>query len=325
MSKTLSISIAAYNIEKYIGECMDSLLVPEVLDDIEIIVVNDGSKDSTAAIVEKYAAEYPGTVVFINKENGGYGSTINASVKVATGKYYKLLDGDDWFESANLTEFIGRLKQCSCDMVLTQYTRVYEDVGLSTKLFEENYEYGKVLPCSVINRVTMPSITVKTELLQRNSMQITEKCFYTDVEFLCKVVSYSENFMSIPLNVYLYRCGRPGQSSYQLSNFLNHIEDHLFIIEKAVAICDGNPSCQSLMPHLLELTKWHLQCRVSLPAKNANIKTFKRFCRLLESHFPDFVDKMDMRYKIAYICPELFYKPLCIYRRKKHNIDSESR
>ena len=93
--KSLTILIPVYNTEKYIKRCLDSLLVPEVLDDIEIIVVSDGSKDHSAEIVREYVERYPDTIILIDKENGGHGSTINAGIAAATGKYFRVLDSDD--------------------------------------------------------------------------------------------------------------------------------------------------------------------------------------------------------------------------------------
>ena len=98
MKKILSVSIASYNVEKILSQTLDSCLVPEIMDKLEVIVVNDGSKDGTAAVAEEYVKKAPETFVLINKENGGYGSTVNAGIQAATGKYFRLLDGDDWFD-----------------------------------------------------------------------------------------------------------------------------------------------------------------------------------------------------------------------------------
>ena len=110
MDKILSVSIASYNVEKFLGQTLDSCLVPEIMEKLEVIVVNDGSKDGTAAVAEEYVKKAPDTFVLINKENGGYGSTVNAGIQAATGKYFRLLDGDDWFDRDGLREFIGILE-----------------------------------------------------------------------------------------------------------------------------------------------------------------------------------------------------------------------
>ena len=101
MGKILSITIPSYNVEKYIDKCVQSMLVDSILDDIEILIVNDGSKDSTPEIAKGYVEKYPQTVRLIDKENGGHGSTINAGIREATGKYFKVVDGDDWLNTEN--------------------------------------------------------------------------------------------------------------------------------------------------------------------------------------------------------------------------------
>ena len=95
MSKVLTVSIAAYNMESYIRQTLNSLIVPEILEKIEVLVVDDGGTDGTLAIAKEYETKYPITFHAIHKENGGYGSVINKSIELATGKYFKQLDGDD--------------------------------------------------------------------------------------------------------------------------------------------------------------------------------------------------------------------------------------
>ena len=102
MEKILSVSIASYNVEKFIRKALDSCCIPEIMDRLEVIVVNDGSTDSTLEIAREYETKYPETFRVIDKINGGYGSTVNASIRVAAGRYFRLLDGDDWFDRDGL-------------------------------------------------------------------------------------------------------------------------------------------------------------------------------------------------------------------------------
>ena len=116
MEKILSVSIASYNVEKFIRKALDSCCIPEIMDRLEVLVVNDGSTDSTLEIAREYETKYPDTFRVIDKKNGGYGSTVNASIKAATGKYFRLLDGDDWFDRDGLVKFIGELSAAEEDM-----------------------------------------------------------------------------------------------------------------------------------------------------------------------------------------------------------------
>ena len=122
--KVLSFIIPCYNSEKYLDKVMDSLLVPGMMDRLDIIIVNDGSSDGTEATAEAYCARYPDTVRLITQENKGHGGALNTGCAAAVGKYMKVIDADDWIETQNLPEFIRQLEQCDSDVVLTHhYTR----------------------------------------------------------------------------------------------------------------------------------------------------------------------------------------------------------
>ena len=117
--KLLSIVIPTYNTEQYLRRCLDSVLTSEVLPELEVLVVNDGSKDRSPEIAREYEARYPDTVTLIDKENGGHGSTINEGLRAATGKYFRVLDSDDWFDTCNFVKFFAALHDCDEDVVIT--------------------------------------------------------------------------------------------------------------------------------------------------------------------------------------------------------------
>lgn len=106
----LSIIIPSYNMEEYIGNNLKKLVAAQHLDKIEIIVVNDGSKDDTSAIAHEYQQQFPQNIIVVDKENAHYGSCINKGLTLARGKYFRILDADDFFESDALDAFIEKLK-----------------------------------------------------------------------------------------------------------------------------------------------------------------------------------------------------------------------
>ena len=124
MEKLLTISVAAYNVEQYLEQTLASLNDSRFLDDIEVLVVDDGSKDGTKDIALKYQAMAPDTFRYVGKENGGHGSTINMGMKLATGKYFRVLDGDDWVDTNGFARYIEALSSSDADLVLTQLVRV---------------------------------------------------------------------------------------------------------------------------------------------------------------------------------------------------------
>ena len=134
--KVLTVLVPTYNVEKYLRRCLDSLLLPEVLEEIEVLVVNDGSKDGSADIARAYEKKYPQTVVFVDKENGGHGSTINVGIEKAQGTYFKVLDSDDWVNEQAYRQVLDTLRRFvygkdTLDMLITNF--VYEKQGARHK------------------------------------------------------------------------------------------------------------------------------------------------------------------------------------------------
>ena len=101
--KILTVTVPSYNVQAYLEDCLESFVNSEVMDDIEVLIVNDGSSDDTATIAERYVSKYENTFRLINKENGGHGSTINTGAREARGKYFKVVDGDDWVDTILLS------------------------------------------------------------------------------------------------------------------------------------------------------------------------------------------------------------------------------
>lgn len=107
MKKILSVCIPTYNMEALLGRCLNSFIVDKnYMNQLEIIIVNDGSKDNSSRIAHEYANKYPDTFVVVDKPNGNYGSCINAALKVATGYYFRICDADDRYENSNLVAYI---------------------------------------------------------------------------------------------------------------------------------------------------------------------------------------------------------------------------
>ena len=219
--KVLTVSIAAYNVEKYIGHTLDSLILPQkYMDMLDVIVVDDGSRDRTTEIVETYTKRFPDSIRIVKKENGGYGSTINVSTQMALGKYYKLLDGDDWFSTENLCGFLDFLSDASADLILTPFIAVNEltgDIGV------ENYS----------NEITpwMHEITVMSRVLKEPPISILEHCFYTDTEFIFECVGRTESCIKYTKPIYCYRVGREGQS-VSVEGIRKHYRDWMTVTAK---------------------------------------------------------------------------------------------
>ena len=107
--KILSFAVPCYNSEAYMRKCIDSLLPGG--EDVEIIIVDDGSSDGTAAIADEYEAKYPGICRAIHQENAGHGGAVNTGIANARGMYFKVVDSDDWLDTESYKVVLNRLKQ----------------------------------------------------------------------------------------------------------------------------------------------------------------------------------------------------------------------
>lgn len=228
MSKLLSVSIAAYNVESTIEQCLDSFLPSKYLDELELLVVNDGSHDRTVEIVEQYVQKYPNVIRLINKKNGGHGSTINASLKSATGKFYKVLDGDDWVNVKELDKLMEYLKQTDADLVINGFKWCYPDHSYEQhdeKFFKIHYTYSFEEMCRIYQKpFFMHAITIRTECLKKANMHIKEKCFYADNEFNMFAYLSAETVAFDTSCAYQYRMGNSSQSVSD-EGYFKHLED----------------------------------------------------------------------------------------------------
>ena len=215
MKKILTVSIAGYHVQKYIRNTLNSLIAEEIIQELEIFVVDDGGSDKTLEIVKEYSEKYPDSILGIHKENGGYGSVINKSVELATGKYFKQLDGDDWFHTENLSKLVALLRGLDVDAVYTPVNEIYEGTNKMilrdhfSEIKEGIYEFDKF---SFQFANSMHETTVRTKILKDMNLHVTEHCFYTDVEYVCLPLPYLKTFYVSHVPIYQYRLGVEGQS-----------------------------------------------------------------------------------------------------------------
>lgn len=233
MEKILTISIAAYNVEKYIDETLSSCIADRYMDELEVLVINDGSTDQTINIAQKYVQRYPDTFRIISKENGGYGTTVNTGMKEATGKYFKLLDGDDWFDQAALCEFIEILKQEECDLVITDFVEKYESGRTTLQRIDAAYGESYHLKNQMFF-LPMHAVCYKTSILKNNSVKLEKRILYTDTEFKLYPLFYVKSFSHYPLFLYEYRLGREEQS-VSLKNSCRHMDDSCKVLDNMLA------------------------------------------------------------------------------------------
>ena len=233
--KVLTISIASYNTESTLGETLKSLIIEERwMDKLEIIIVNDGSKDSTSEIAHDFAKKYPNSVLVIDKQNGGYGSTINSSLALAKGKYYKLLDGDDWFNTEDLPSFLEYLENTDADLIISPYVEIKADKNLINNHEEIPVDSTLFSKLTIENKLfVMHELSIKTSVIKEQGRKITEHCFYTDAEYVFYCVVSAGTIARFDKPVYLYRLGTDGQS-VSLSGIRKHQKDLPIVMNRIV-------------------------------------------------------------------------------------------
>ena len=218
MEKKLTIAIPAYNISKYIDNIINSIISVKNKMLLEVIIVNDGSKDDTIEKANNYKNKYPEIIRVIDKENGGHGSTINAAIKEAKGKYFKVIDGDDWVDSSQLDLLLEHLDKIEDDMLVCSYTQVMDDGEIIKKIkdipkgleYDTTYQMGEV--CSMVDSpYEFHRVYYKTEIYKK-SKELDENCFYVDIEYIFFPLKNVKSVRFLNYNIYMYRLGRDGQS-----------------------------------------------------------------------------------------------------------------
>lgn len=211
MYKTLSIIIPTYNMETLLPRCLDSLLIKENLDKLEVWVVNDGSKDRSSEIAHQYEAKYPGIFNVIDKPNGNYGSCINAALPKCTGKYVKILDSDDYFLTDNFAGMVCKMQEVDVDLFLSN-VKSFGTIERTDNV--PRTASGEVLPISGFKAkyLAMHQIAYRTELLKNIGYKQTEGISYTDTEWDYFPMFHVQNFYYMNEVVYMYFNGRAGQT-----------------------------------------------------------------------------------------------------------------
>lgn len=224
MEKILSIIIPTYNMASLLPRCLDSLAASGVLDDLDVLVVNDGSTDSSRAVAYSYAERYPQSIRVVDKANGNYGSTINAALPLAVGEYVKVLDSDDWFDPQSLARYVSELKSLeqSVDVSVTHFLMIHEGGRTETVKYQnygrEPYTYGKVydldkvLGDGFIRYFLMHSLTYRTQLLRDHGYRQTEGISYTDTQWSSYPFFWAGSIVFHDLVVYQYNMDREGQT-----------------------------------------------------------------------------------------------------------------
>lgn len=241
--KYLSFAIPCYNSAEYMSHAIESILVGG--EDVEILIVNDGSKDDTLKIARQYEENYPTIIRVIDKENGGHGDAVNAGLKNASGKYFKVVDSDDWVDVNALSEILKKMREWEAndqevDMLVSNY--VYEKVGVKNKrvihyknVLPENKIFGwnDVGHFGIAQYILMHSVIYRTDLLKLNQLHLPKHTFYVDNIYVYYPLPYVKKMYYLDVNFYRYYIGREDQSVNE-KVMIGRIDQQIFVTKSMI-------------------------------------------------------------------------------------------
>lgn len=214
----VSVIVPVYGVEKYIDKCLNCL-VNQTLEDIEVIVVNDGTKDNSQKIIDKYVKKYPNKVKSFIKENGGQGSARNYGLKKATGEYIGYVDSDDYVEFDMYEKLYNKAKENNLDIVICGNYNVSEDYK-SKKIDLEFIKYNDNKLNALLGKKAVWNKIYKKNIVE--NLEFRSKVWYEDFDFSIKATCNAKkiDYINEPLYDYLIREG----STMNNSNIERNLE-----------------------------------------------------------------------------------------------------
>lgn len=242
--KLLTFAIPCYNSEAYMEKCIESLLPGG--DDVEILIVDDGSHDRTAEIADAYEKKYLGIIRAIHQENGGHGEAVNAGIRNATGLYFKVVDSDDWVDLDAYRKILDKLREISggdrvLDMFIANY--VYEKEGVKHK---------KVMRCSNLPKdriftwkeaghfhkgqyILMHSVIYRTEMLRLCQLKLPKHTFYVDNIYVYYPLPHVRTLYYMDVDFYRYFIGREDQSVNE-KVMISRIDQQIYVTKSMISM-----------------------------------------------------------------------------------------
>ncbi|MFY0566219.1 glycosyltransferase [Archangium lansingense] len=248
--KLLTIVVPTYNMEHFLERCVSSLVQGQPREDMEVLIIDDGSKDGSLQVANRLAQANPGVVRVVAKENGGHGSVINRGIEEARGKYFRVVDSDDWVDSYNFNQFLQRLAQEDADVVVTDYSEDWAGVDtLVRKEIYANLTPGLAYTFDTLADPTygfglwgpvLATAAFKTECLRKAGVRLDEKIAYVDMEYAALGLTYVETVRYYDLDVYRYYLGRPNQTVSH-EGFLRRYKQHEQVIRRLCDFMESSP------------------------------------------------------------------------------------
>lgn len=243
MGKLLSFIVPCYNSKDYMEHCIQTLLPGG--DDVEILVIDDGSVDTTLEIAQRYEREYPGIVRAIHQENKGHGGAVNTGIANATGEFVKVVDSDDWVDDKAYEKILAFLLKAreagKCpDMLISNF--IYDKVGVKHKkvmnyhhAMPKNrfFQWKDIKHFTVGQYILMHSVIYRKEVLIKCGLKLPEHTFYVDNLYVYKPLPFVRNMYYLDVTFYHYFIGREDQS-VQEETMIKRIDQQLRVNKEMI-------------------------------------------------------------------------------------------
>lgn len=262
--KLISFTVPCYNSQDYMKKCIDSLLSGG--DEVEVIIVNDGSTDATLQIAREYERNAPASVKVVDKPNGGHGSGINAGLNIAEGIYFKVVDSDDWLDRnalSRLLETIRRHKEEGVlpDLYITNF--IYDHASDNTQYvsrYDKKFPVGKLCRWEEAGKfrfshmMLMHALLYKRENLLMSGTVMPEHTFYCDNLFAYRPLPFMKTLFYLDVDLYHYFIGRADQS-VNINNFTKRYAQQ----QRVMLLMTDSYSLEEIkkMPSGLRRYLWH--------------------------------------------------------------------
>lgn len=297
--KLLTVAVAAYNVEKYIRSTMDSFLRVKKADKLEVLVFDDGGSDDTFKICEEYARKLPDSVFLIHTENGGHGNVINSGIRKATGKYFKVVDGDDSLEPEGLDSLIDILEETDADIVFNTFSTFDDESGKTTSVIGQK----KAIPRDRKLRLEgywkdltyrLHSMTFKIKILLDGNVNVALHRFYEDKEYILKGLLCAETVYVDDAVIYNYRLGRDGQS-VSLNGIKAHYKDHEALVMNMLEAADTIDDSSYKKAMCKDFIRPYIYKQYMIFAHFGKIKEFRAYDRIIFNGYRDYYDSISRK------------------------------
>lgn len=313
MGAILTIVVPCYNVEDYLENGLSSYADRRFAGRLEVLIINDGSTDGTREIAARYVSKYPEIFRLIDKENGGHGSAVNAGIAHATGKYFRVIDGDDWVHTDHLHTLLARLDETDADMVVDEKREVHMDTGRTQHFpIPEQLEADKVCNFTDIctegdigSFIMIHTLSVRTDILQHAGIRLLEHIFYVDYEYIVKATVLCQSVLFLRLEIYQYLVGNVNQS-VSSGNYVKRFDHHTAVTKEMLRFATAQDFTGARHAYLQRKVQLiiHTHYNIALifdKDRKRGMKRARAFHAFLKEAYPEYEKLTRKRYHIARI------------------------